>query len=51
MKKPEIQPPKILDAIVDTVLAYRPEPKSTGSKKRTDKAAQITEKITKDKSG
>jgi GNAT superfamily N-acetyltransferase len=37
MKKPETNPPKILDAIVDTVLAYRPEPKSAGSKRRMDK--------------
>lgn len=30
--------PKILDKIVDTVLAYRPKPKSKQAKKRARKA-------------
>jgi hypothetical protein len=38
MKKPETRPPKILDAIADVVLAYKPKPKSTGSRRRTEKA-------------
>ena len=49
MKKPEIQPPKILDAITDVVLAYKPKLKSSGSKKRTEKAAHISEKIDREK--
>lgn len=30
--------PKILDTIVDTVLAYKPKPKSKKAKKRSRKA-------------
>lgn len=44
MKKPEIQKPKILDTIADVVLAYRPKPKSSGSKKRNEKAERILKK-------
>lgn len=33
--------PKVLDTIADVVLAYRPKPKSSGSKKRSDKAEKI----------
>lgn len=39
MKKAQTQPPKILDTITDMVLAYRPEPKSSGSKRRKERAA------------
>lgn len=41
MKKPEIQPPKILDDIADVVLAYHPKPKSAGSKRRIEKATRL----------
>jgi hypothetical protein len=39
MKKPK--PPKILDAMVSVVLAYRPKPKSKPAKKRKKRAAKI----------
>jgi hypothetical protein len=39
MKKPE--PPKILDAMVAVVLAYRPKPKTKPAKKRKKRAAKI----------
>jgi hypothetical protein len=39
MKKPE--PPKILDAMVAVVLAYRPKPKTKSAKKRKKRAAKI----------
>ena len=39
MKKPK--PPKILDAMVAVVLAYRPKPKSKPAKKRKKRAAKI----------
>jgi hypothetical protein len=38
MRKPEIRLPKALDAIADVVLAYRPKPKTSSSKKRSEKA-------------
>jgi hypothetical protein len=38
MKKPK--PPKVLDAITDLVLAYRPKPKSAPAKKRKRRAAK-----------
>jgi hypothetical protein len=35
MKKPELpKPPKALDAMVATVLAYRPKPKTKSARKR-----------------
>jgi hypothetical protein len=39
MKKPN--PPKVLDAMVAVVLAYRPKPKSKPAKKRKKRAAKI----------
>jgi hypothetical protein len=33
--------PKVLDAIADVVLAYRPKPKSKPAKKRKRRAAKI----------
>jgi hypothetical protein len=39
MKKPK--PPKILDAMVAVVLAYRPTPKTKPAKKRKKRAAKI----------
>jgi hypothetical protein len=39
------EPPKILDAIADVVLAYKPKPKSKTARKLSDKA----EKIAKEK--
>ena len=39
MKKPK--PPKIFDAMVSVVLAYRPKPKSKPAKKRKKRAAKI----------
>jgi hypothetical protein len=39
MSEPRI--PKALDAIVDKVLAYRPEPKTKSAKKRKKKAKKI----------
>ncbi len=33
--------PKVLDAIADAVLAYRPKPKSKPAKKRRRRAAKI----------
>ena len=32
--------PKVLDKMVDAVLAYRPKPKSKAAKKRARKAAK-----------
>lgn len=37
------KPPKILDKIVDTVLAYKPKPKSKKAKKRARKAKKSKE--------
>lgn len=34
------RPPKILNDIVDTVLAYKPKPKSKAGKKRRRRAAK-----------
>lgn len=34
-------PPKVLDAIADVVLAYKPKPKSAPAKKRKRRAAKI----------
>lgn len=39
MTKPKT--PKALDAIVDTVLAYRPKPKSKPAKRRKRRAAKL----------
>jgi hypothetical protein len=39
MKKPK--PPKILDAMVAVVLAYRPKPKTKSAKKRKKRAVKI----------
>jgi hypothetical protein len=39
MKKPK--PPKILDAMVAVVLAYKPKPKTKFAKKRKKRAAKI----------
>jgi hypothetical protein len=39
MKK--LKPPKILDAMVAVVLAYRPKPKTKPAKKRKKRAAKI----------
>jgi hypothetical protein len=39
MTKPK--PPKILDAMVAVILAYRPKPKSKPAKKRKKRAAKI----------
>ena len=36
--------PKELDAIADTVLAYRPKPKSKAAKSRKRKASKIERK-------
>jgi hypothetical protein len=33
--------PKVLDAIADTVLAYKPKPKTATAKKRNRRAAKI----------
>lgn len=38
MKKPKTKPPKVLDAIADVVLAYRPKPKSKPAKRRKRRA-------------
>ncbi len=35
-----MKPPKELNAIVDTALAYKPKPKSKAAKKRKRKAAK-----------
>ena len=43
-KQPEIRTPKTLDAIADVALAYRPKPKSAGSKKRMEKTINIVKK-------
>jgi hypothetical protein len=43
MKKPK--PPKILDAMVAVVLAYRPKPKSKPARKRKRQAAKIAKAI------
>ncbi len=42
MKKPKT--PKILDAMVAVVLAYRPKPKSKSAKKRKKRAAKIAKR-------
>ncbi|MGO9722242.1 MAG: hypothetical protein ACLPOA_17040 [Methylocella sp.] len=34
MREPKREFPKVLDAVVDMVLAYRPKPKTTSAKKR-----------------
>ncbi len=39
MKKPK--PPKILDAMVSVVLAYKPKPKTKSAKKRKKRAVKI----------
>ena len=39
MKKPK--PPKILDKIVDVVLAHKPTPKTKKAKKRRRKALKV----------
>jgi hypothetical protein len=39
MKKQK--PPKILDAMVSVVLAYRPKPKTKSAKKRKKRAVKI----------
>jgi hypothetical protein len=36
--------PKILDAIADVVLRYRPKPKSEAAKSRKRKAAKVARK-------
>ncbi len=42
MTKPDPENvPKILDAIADLVLAYKPKPKTKPAKKRKKRAAQI----------
>lgn len=41
MKKPKRKPPKVLDAIVDLVLAYRPKPQSKPAKKRQRRARKV----------
>jgi hypothetical protein len=38
--KPE-NVPKVLDAIADVVLAYKPKPKTTPTKKRKKRAVRI----------
>jgi hypothetical protein len=35
------KPPKILDAIADVVLAYRPKPKSESAKERRRKRRKL----------
>jgi hypothetical protein len=35
------KPPKALDAIVDTVLRYRPKPKSKPAKRRKRRARKL----------
>lgn len=37
--------PKVLDAIVDIVLAYKPKPKSKPAKKRKRRAAKIAKAL------
>lgn len=37
-----MKPPKPLEKIVDTVLAYRPKPKSKAAKKRCRKARKLS---------
>jgi hypothetical protein len=44
MKKPT--PPKILDAMVAVVLAYRPKPKTKSAKKRKKRAVKIAREKT-----
>ena len=39
MKKPKT--PKVLDAAVDVVLAYRPKPKTKPARKRKRKARKL----------
>lgn len=39
MKKPK--PPKVLDAIADVVLRYRPKPKTTSARQRKRRAAKV----------
>ncbi len=46
MTKPPENVPKVLDAIVDVVLAYKPKPKSKGAKKRKKRAAKIAKETT-----
>jgi hypothetical protein len=36
-----MEPPKILDAVADRVLRYRPKPKSKPAKRRKRRAAKI----------
>jgi hypothetical protein len=45
VKKPEV--PKALNAITDVVLAYRPKPKTSSSKKRSEKAENKLAMITR----
>lgn len=47
MTKPPEKVPKVLDAIADVVLAYKPKPKSEPGKKRKKKAKKIA-KATKE---
>jgi hypothetical protein len=41
---PNRKPPKVLDAVVDVVLRYRPKPKSAPAKQRRKKRRQIERK-------
>ena len=41
MTKPPENTPKVLDAIADIVLAYKPKPKSKRARKRKKLAAKI----------
>lgn len=38
------KPPKVLDAVVDVVLAYRPKAKSKPARRRKRRAAKIAKK-------
>jgi hypothetical protein len=42
--KPPETVPKVLDAALDVVLAYKPKPKSKGAKKRKKRVATISKK-------
>jgi hypothetical protein len=43
---PSQKPPKVLDAMVDVVLAYKPKPKTKPAKKRKKRAAKIAKEKT-----
>jgi hypothetical protein len=43
MKKPK--PPKILDAMVAVVLAYRPKPKTKPARERKRKARKLLKEV------